>query len=145
QTPPIDGLFVSLGQYHFEKNNQGYVLIANEETKGHVTADAVVFIPVNQLATATGANPPASASPLKKLEAELKKLEAGGPKRPMAMTVLEEKEIGDTQVHIRGSVHSLGERAPRGFLQVATYGPVPAMPANESGRRQLGDWLAAPD
>src|SRR5262249_49725753 len=44
---------------------------------------------------------------LKKLENELKHLVKDGPKRPMTMTVLEEKEIGDTQVHIRGSVHNL--------------------------------------
>jgi hypothetical protein len=90
-----------------------------------------------------GASP--SPAALKKLEDELKKLEASGPKRPMTMTVLEEKEIADTQVHIRGSVHNLGEKVPRGFLQVATYGSKRAMPANESGRRQFAAWLAAAD
>jgi hypothetical protein len=148
ETPPIEGLFVSLGQYQFEKNNQGYVLIANEGTKGHVIADAVLFIPVEKLAPAAdstdSAKPQAAneTETLRKMEAELKKLQDSGPRRPRAMTVLEEKEIGDTQVHIRGSVHNLGDKAPRGYLQVAAYGNVPAMPAGESGRRQLGEWLA---
>ena len=35
------------------------------------------------------------------------------------MTIAEESEIGDTRVHVRGSVHNLGESAPRGFLRVA--------------------------
>jgi hypothetical protein len=46
-------------------------------------------------------------------------------------------------VHIRGTVHNLGERAPRGFLQVATYGTPPAVPAAQSGRKELGEWLTA--
>ena len=38
--PDIDGLFVSLGQYRFEKSGQGFVIIENEGTTGHVIADA---------------------------------------------------------------------------------------------------------
>ena len=61
----------------------------------------------------------------------------------MAMSVVEEKEIEDTQVHIRGSVHNLGETAPRGFLQVATVRHAARRcPTNESGRRELAEWLA---
>ncbi|MBY0524562.1 MAG: DUF1553 domain-containing protein [Gemmataceae bacterium] len=148
QKPPIEGVFVSLGQYNFEKNNQGYVLIDTEGTKGHVVADAVLFIPVEKLGesgVAKDAAPDATADALKKLEAELKKLQETGPKRPMAMTVVEEKEATDVRVHVRGSVHNLGDKAPRGFLQVATYGTAPNMPTTESGRRQLGAWLASKD
>src|SRR5262249_39566207 len=50
-------------------------------------------------------------------------------------------EISDAPIHIRGSVHRLGEVAPRGFLRVASTGSAPPMPTNESGRRQLADWL----
>jgi hypothetical protein len=81
---------------------------------------------------------------VKKLEAELKKLEASGPKRPMFMSVKEENP-GDTQIHVRGSVQNLGAKVPRGFLQVASYGPAPKIPEKESGRRELGDWLASRD
>jgi hypothetical protein len=35
--------------------------------------------------------------------------------------------------------------APRGFLKVATVGPVPAMPKDQSGRVQLADWVASKD
>src|SRR5262249_54844922 len=56
-----------------------------------------------------------------------------------------EKEIRDLRVHVRGSVHSLGEPAPRGVLQVATMGAAPAIPSKESGRRELADWIASRD
>ncbi|HLF95470.1 MAG TPA: DUF1549 domain-containing protein, partial [Planctomycetota bacterium] len=143
ENPPIDGRFVSLGQYRFE-NNQGYVMVSNEGTKGHVTADAVVFLPAERVEQGKAPAAPAAGG-LKELEAELKRLQDSGPKRDMVMAVREEKEIGDLRIHIRGSVHTLGEKAPRGFLQVASQGPAPAMPARESGRRELADWLASPE
>ena len=76
-------------------------------------------------------------------ESELKRLKAADPQRPMAMTVLEKPEPGDTKVHIRGSVHTLGDRVARGFIRVATLGTAPAIPSNQSGRRELADWLGS--
>ena len=43
---------MSLGQYRFEKDGQGFVLVSNEGTDGHVIADAVQFLPVDELARA---------------------------------------------------------------------------------------------
>ena len=149
--PPIEGRFVSLGQFRFEQNGAGFVIVGTEGTKGHVTADAVQFVPVGMLAEAPSApgttdaakkDKPDVSETLKKLEAELKKLAAAGSKRPMFMTVKEENP-GDTQVHVRGSVNNLGAKVPRGFLQVASHGPAPKIPEQESGRRELGDWLAS--
>jgi hypothetical protein len=59
------------------------------------------------------------------------------------MTVSEQKEIGDTQVHIRGNAHNLGESVSRGFLQVVSHEDSPAIDDTQSGRRQLGDWLVS--
>jgi hypothetical protein len=42
-------------------------------------------------------------------------------------------------------VHTQGENAPRGVLQVAVTGTAPSMPAKESGRRELADWIAGRD
>jgi hypothetical protein len=78
-------------------------------------------------------------------EAELKRLRDAGPKRPMVMTVMEEQQIEDARVHLRGSVHNLGETVPRGFLRVATYGAAPMISKYQSGRRELADWIASPD
>jgi len=158
KAPPIAGRFVSLGRHNFEKSGQNYVLISNEGTTGHVTVDAVLFLPVDQAdrAVASGtslrtavAKPllreDASAGTLPKLVEELNRLKARGPKRDMIISVAEEATIGDTRVHLRGSVHTLGEAVPRGFLRVATYGDTPAMPERESGRRELAAWLGSPD
>jgi len=147
--PPIEGRFVSLGQFRFEQNGAGFVIVGTEGTKGIVTADAVQFVPVGMLAETTatsdagkkGAKADVSES-VKKMEAELKKLQDSGPKRPMFMSVKEENP-GDTQIHVRGSVQNLGAKVPRGFLQVANYGPAPKISEKESGRREFGDWLAS--
>ena len=170
QRPPIDGRFVSLGEYRFELNGQGFVIVSNEATDGHVIADAVQFIAAEEgdgAAKATAADKPAasegkpSEEELKRLELELKRLKANSP-APKAMTVAEEKEIGDTRIHIRGSVHNLGERVPRGFLSAASRGAGPsagphpgplsegegdrwAISDKESGRRELAEWLTSRD
>ena len=61
------------------------------------------------------------------------------------MSVQEEKEIGDTSVHVRGDVHNLGELAPRGFLQVLPVSTGIAFSGKESGRHELGEWLVDRD
>jgi hypothetical protein len=148
-TPPLNGRFISLGQFRFEKDGQSFVLISNEGTKGHLTPDAVTFIPADKVpaAVAPKATPKekAAADDLTALEAELKKLQAAAPGRPMAMSVIEEPKVEEIRVHVRGSVHNLGEPAPRGFLRVATVGTPPVMPKDQSGRLQLADWLASKD
>jgi mono/diheme cytochrome c family protein len=149
--PPLEGRFVSLGEFHFEVNGQGFVIVANEATDGHVIADAVQFLPVgtdlqrSALADPQSVDPQRAAAELKQLERDLKQLKLAGPTRPKVMTVAEEKEVGDTSVHIRGNVHNMAERVPRGFLGAASNGPSPPIPDHESGRRQLAEWLAQPD
>ncbi len=145
---PIRGRFTSLGQFRFERNGQGYVLISNEGTAGHVIADAVLFIPVADLPRALADRPDASSNKKESvaaLESELKKLRASGPKRETIPIGKEEAEIRDCPVHIRGSVQNLGEVVPRGFLRVATFGSPSPLPSRESGRRELADWLANAD
>lgn len=162
ERPPIDGRFVSLGQFRFERGNQGSVLVSNEGTRNFVTADAIQFLPPpgtfggeNLATTDAPAEPGVSAADqaaltsaradLALLEDQLKALRARTGKRPMVMAIRENPTVGDIPIHIRGSVHNLGAIAPRGFLQVASLGAVAEIPANESGRRQLADWLASPD
>ena len=78
-------------------------------------------------------------------EAELKRLRDAGPKRPMVMTVVEEQQIEDARIHVRGSVHNLGESVPRGFLRVATYGTASVISKGQSGRRELAEWIVSPE
>ena len=145
ETPAIGGRFAALGQFRFEANGQGYVLISNEGTDGYVIADAVQFLPAETVeSTAAGSGKKVANDELKALETKLKQVVDRGPKRPMFMSV-KEGEIGDTHVHIRGTVNNLGEKVPRGFLGVATPANAPSIPENESGRRELGEWLASRD
>ena len=150
QAPVIDAHFISLGQFRFELNGQGFVIIGNEDTKGHVTADAVQFIPVEKAEAVPPPGAPPIAAPskipaddIKRLEAELKELNERGPARPMYMTVREESDINDTQIHVRGSVHNLGDKVPRGFLQIASHSAAPTLPVSQSGRLELANWISS--
>ncbi|MCC6507953.1 MAG: DUF1549 domain-containing protein [Pirellulaceae bacterium] len=189
--PTIDGLWISLGEFRFEKDGQAFVLVSNEQADGHVVADAVQFLPIEDVDAKQSANPVAQtgkdangkpdgkpdrkaarkagakaakiaggqASPkdadngerpvdlaleneLKRLKAERVKLEAALAERPLALTIEEKLPAKDLPVHIRGNVHNLGSIAPRGFLQAASFQPVPALTEETSGRREMADWLA---
>jgi cytochrome c553 len=152
--PPIDGRFISLGQYRFEATGQGFVLVSNAGTEGHVTADAVTFIPVDQLAAVHDArndvdekeNPGLAAAKkqVRSLEGELAQLKKSQPERPEVMAVEEHEAIEDSPIHIRGSIRNLGKAVPRGFLQAAYHETAAKpIPANESGRVQLAEWITS--
>jgi hypothetical protein len=147
ESPLIEGRFISLGKFSFEQKGEGYVLISNEGTTGHVVVDAVQFLPVDEAPVAVAARKDSqrdeAAELLKQLEAELKQLNATATPRPLAMSVKDAEEIGDYHVCIRGNIRNPGEGVPRGVLSVATAGGAPLMPQNESGRRQLAEWLAS--
>jgi Protein of unknown function (DUF1549)/Protein of unknown function (DUF1553)/Planctomycete cytochrome C len=153
--PPIGGRFASLGSYRFEKDGAGYVLISNDGTKGYVNVDALQFVPEDGTTftelTATPTDKEATKAAqaatkaLRALEGEMKALKATAPPRPVAMSVRDEDDIADTEVRVRGIVHNIGPKVPRGFLQVATTGPAPQFTAKESGRRELAEWIVSSD
>lgn len=82
---------------------------------------------------------------LKQLKKELQELSENGPQRPKYMSVTEEKQIDDIPVHIRGTVHNLGEKVPRGFLQVLDFHEAKSLPASQSGRKEFGEWIVHRD
>lgn len=158
EAPPLDGRFISLGRYRFERGGQSFVIVSNAGTRGHVVADAVQFLAVAAVDSpaASGKSVAADAKTVepdevlrlrgevKRLEGELRSLQSEGPQRPMVMTVIEQGDPKDLAIHVRGSVHTLGPVVPRGFLQVATGPEQPAIPADSGGRRELADWIASP-
>jgi hypothetical protein len=157
ESPAIDGLFVTLGRHRFTTNAPARVIVSNQRATGVVVVDAVQFIPesaatdVKPTAPVEDADvqPPSAerqqrAAQLKELESKLKALERSAPRRPLYQGVEEEAEITDLPQQIRGNLHNPGPRVPRGFLQVVRMEATPDMPADQSGRRQLGDWLAEP-
>ena len=149
QVPPIDGRFISLGKFRFEKDGAGYVLITNEGTEKYVTVDALQLLPEKEASAAEAkddAANPAKGSALKlvrKLEAEMKALKKDAPMRETAMAVREDDQVADVQIRVRGVEKQRGETVPRGFLTVALRNEPPAIPANQSGRRELADWVAS--
>lgn len=154
QVPP-DGHFVSLGTYRFEKGSQYFVMVLTDGVDGHVSVDAVQFLPEDVAVAAKTTKPtpktPAKEQPLdtKTLAAALKRLEANGPQRDMAMAVSDAAKIEDCHLCIRGNFHNRGPKVPRGFLRAWTPSTSEqaklAIPSKESGRRQLAEWLASPD
>ncbi|MEI9896512.1 MAG: DUF1553 domain-containing protein [Chthoniobacter sp.] len=148
QVPAIDGRFVSLGKFRFEKDGAGYVLITNEGTKKFVTVDALQLVSENEATAAETkvdmANPARSAAAqrVKQLEADLKKLRKSGPVRETAMAVHDDEEVADTQIRVRGVQKQRGDTVPRGFLHVALT-TEPVIPPTESGRKELAEWIAS--
>jgi hypothetical protein len=146
RAPLLGGHFVSLGHFEFEQGNQGYVLVSNAGADGHVIADAVQFLHEGEMARETpdtGAVAAALQQELEALRLQVKDATENGPRRPMIMSVREETTVADCAIHLRGSVHRLGEIVPRGFLSAATHDPVPEFPRDQSGRRELARWLAS--
>jgi hypothetical protein len=151
ELPDLAGRFVSLGKYRFEQGSQGFVMVSNSGTKQHVTADAVVFIPVEELdnlaeaeATHQTDEQKAAAAALKDCEQALAQFKKTFQPRPEAMVAAEHEECGDCRIHIRGSTRNLGKTVPRGFLTAAYYEPTAAaLPAGQSGRLQLAAWLTS--
>lgn len=148
QAPPLEGRFLSLGQYRFEKDGQCFVMISTEGTKGHVTADAVVFIPTEPAPSAAVASEKekvkeSESATMRGLESELKELEASMPRRPMALGFKESAKPTDLPIFIRGNVRNPGPVAPRGFLSVAAWDGQPKIPSDSGGRHELAGWIAS--
>ncbi len=51
--------------------------------------------------------------------------------------------IGDSALYSRGEADKPGEHVPRGFPAILTTGSASTIPQNESGRRELADWVAS--
>ena len=155
KSPQIDARFISLGNYNFEANGQGFVILSNEGTDGHVTADAVQFIPVEttdkllKAATAkfSGKLPDEAQQAAADCEAWKKtwprhaKL---GPKRPTVMSVEEERPIEDVAICVRGNVHNAGDQVPRGLLAGCLLRCAGRNAQQRKRPAATGPWLASP-
>jgi hypothetical protein len=84
------------------------------------------------------------ASRIGELARQIEHAEFFAPTAPKAFAVSDSSSPADMRITIRGNAHSLGESAPRGFLQVASRpGDSPAIGEGESGRLALADWIAS--
>jgi cytochrome c553 len=79
------------------------------------------------------------------VESKLLDYTADGTPRRLAMGVRESGEPFDSQILIRGEEeNATDERVPRGFLQVVKTVDQRPVPADQSGRLQLAEWMASP-
>jgi hypothetical protein len=81
---------------------------------------------------------------LKALRDELAALEQAAPEMPSAMGVTEHQVV-EVPIHIRGSHLKLGEVTPRHVPVVFTSVEAPRFTPNQSGRRELAEWLIDPE
>lgn len=162
--PPIDDLWMSLGEFKFSDKKPAVVTMRNDNTRGHVIADAVQFINLDQKeaqqklanknkdadGSEDSANPNQLISAATARVKELEKAKASHAKTspqplPQALAVIDEKKIEDANLCIRGEVHNQGEKVPRGFLQVVSRSSSIDIPNDQSGRLQLAQWITDPD
>ncbi len=154
--PPEDGIWIHLGKYRFEKGGAAFVIVSNENADGHVIADAVQFLPENAGAEKepiAEENNKDQQESLKRAITDAERLQSELQKqydlRPMVETIRASKTPGDIPIHVRGSVHRLGDVVQRGFLScINTHEPQLAEltridPAS-NGRLELAKWIAAP-
>ena len=146
--PKGDAPFKSLGIFQLEDSAK--IVVANKEAaNGVVIVDAVQLVPKGESRFRTIHEDDDEQLAVKaKLQAEIESLEreiAGrkkaGPKRPKAMAAVDEEEVADIHLAIRGVVHNKGPVVKRGVLQVALNHEFPELSESESGRVQLADWL----
>jgi hypothetical protein len=78
---------------------------------------------------------------LKKLGTEIQHAEFFSSKVPKAFAMHDGEEPADMPVYIRGNAYAPGKIVPRGALRVASWQAFPEIPAGQSGRLQLADWL----
>lgn len=76
-------------------------------------------------------------------DAQLKNLTGNPPQFPdYCMAVRDdEKTIADCRICIRGEIAHQSDIVPRGFLSAVTVGKTETIPKDQSGRKQLADWL----
>ncbi|MFO0956357.1 MAG: PSD1 and planctomycete cytochrome C domain-containing protein [Isosphaeraceae bacterium] len=82
---------------------------------------------------------------MQKLQAELNALTdpaANGAK--IALGVRDSPQIADTEIRFRGEAEKLGPVVPRGFLSLVDVPGAPEINREQSGRRELAEWIASP-
>lgn len=147
KAPDFQSLFTRLGNFYVEKGELISVTIANDPGKldGCVIADAIQILPYEP----GNKSDNEIISLRKKYDETQKALTQHGKKKPkvpsvMAVSELSPDKIGDTRVRIRGDEDKHGDFAPRGFLQVASWGGQPVIPEERSGRLELAKWITDP-
>jgi len=79
---------------------------------------------------------------LKKLGDTIRHAEFFQDKTPRAFAMGDGPQTADMPIYVRGNPYAPAAVVPRGAVRVASWDKFPAIPADQSGRLQLADWLA---
>ena len=161
--PAILGTFTSVGVFMFEQVERDVVQITTEGTEGHVIADAVRLIAIEEKNIVSNLSGKAKETKhdlvakekldeaknnVEKIKREIENLKKSQPRKvAKVMSVLEQEKTGNWHIHLRGGIRNLGPVVERGFLQVTMpkgTSPIAEIPKGESGRLQLAEWIASP-
>lgn len=80
---------------------------------------------------------------MNRLQQELTALTDPAAQGQVAYGVREGKQIGDTEIRIRGEAEKRGPFAPRGFLSLLQFADQPKVNPLQSGRLELAHWLTS--
>ncbi len=155
---PTDGVYASLGSFEFSGKKNEEIIISNKDTDGVVIVDAIRFISAPVAPTSENKQQAAlsqskqTAQKIKTIRKEIKGLAAritevkktAPQAAPEIMSIYESDEPGDYHLLIRGDVHHLGNKVPRGFVTVAQSSEPVVIPKDSSGRLELAEWIASP-
>jgi hypothetical protein len=151
EKPAVAGILHLVGTFRFEEGDQHYLILSNEDADGHVIGDAVVFVeagtPPLRTQEADGDEAQALAKRLEERRRAQKRKQAELATRPRYPGLEPTAAPRDFPIHVRGNPHVTAAVVPRGLPRLGTPpgGGRPAIPPNESGRRQLAEWIAAAD
>ena len=162
--PVILNTFTSVGVFRFEQVERDIVQITTEGTEGHVIADAVRLVGIeekNIVSNLSGKKKETkhdlvatekldeAKNNVEKIKREIELHKKSQPSRvAKVMSVLEQEKTGDWHIHLRGGIRNLGPVVERGFLQVAMpkgTSSAAKIPKGKSGRLQLAEWIASPE
>ena len=147
--PPINGSFISLGNYNFSEGEKAHVIISNENTKAVVIADSIQILSQTHLNHSDPkiAKTEKEEAEIKKeissLQSKIKELLRKEPKKIQVIATEDHKKSDDINIAIRGNVHNKGIKTPRQFIEVINYDKTPKFNQKSSGRLHLANWIAS--
>ena len=81
------------------------------------------------------------AALLKTKGSEIQHAEFFKSKAPKAFAMQDDAKPADMPIYVRGNPYAPAAVVPRGALRVASWDKFPAIPAGQSGRLQLAEWI----
>ena len=81
------------------------------------------------------------AALLKTKASEIQHAEFFKSKAPKAFAMQDDAKPADMPIYVRGNPYAPAAVVPRGALRVASWDKFPAIPAGQSGRLQLAEWI----